>query len=378
MTFGRAASSCSSLSVASVTSCSSARSSTIEPAEALGLGVRGGLLDDLDLHCSLLSRCAGRGMRQRDRVPIRSSACDMSAEFMSPSCGVRRRHASPAHTRGETRSRRTLSRVETIEFLARRLRASASRRSSMWPVDMRQLAGEAGARVERAVRSDRVRVLHVHVARARCARRRASESRDASSRRAETSSCRRGSCTCRRSEPPPAPTDVMQVPFSGLPFRRLPTGVSGMMPFGRGTAASRTIGLKFTFTSLSANSCCRRNSSSAGIAVRPSSRRSCRRSRSGTRPATRRMFSTMRSNVPWPPRSGRMRLCVSRSPSSVILMPVQSERQQPIDDLRREQQAVGDDADRHARRRAPASRPTAARRGRTSPAGSAAARRRRT
>ena len=27
------------------------------------------------------------------------------------------------------------------------------------------------------------------------------------------------------------------------------------------------------------------------------------------------------SNVPWPPRSGRMRLCVSRSPSSVTLTP---------------------------------------------------------
>ena len=39
------------------------------------------------------------------------------------------------------------------------------------------------------------------------------------------------------------------------------------------------------------------------------------------RPATLRMFSMIRSNVPWPPRSGRIRLCVSRSPSSVILMP---------------------------------------------------------
>ena len=38
-------------------------------------------------------------------------------------------------------------------------------------------------------------------------------------------------------------------------------------------------------------------------------------------PATRRMFSMIRSNVPWPPRSGRMRLCVSRSPSSVIFTP---------------------------------------------------------
>ena len=37
--------------------------------------------------------------------------------------------------------------------------------------------------------------------------------------------------------------------------------------------------------------------------------------------ATRRMLSMILSNVPWPPRSGRIRLCVSRSPSSVILTP---------------------------------------------------------
>ena len=38
-------------------------------------------------------------------------------------------------------------------------------------------------------------------------------------------------------------------------------------------------------------------------------------------PATWRMFWRILSNVPWPPRSGRMRLCVSRSPSSVTLTP---------------------------------------------------------
>ena len=59
-----------------------------------------------------------------------------------------------------------------------------------------------------------------------------------------------------------------------------------------------------------------------------------------------RMLATIRSNVPWPPRSGRIRLCVSRSPSSVILMPFRP-RGQPIDDLGRQQQAVGDDVDQH-------------------------------
>ena len=42
----------------------------------------------------------------------------------------------------------------------------------------------------------------------------------------------------------------------------------------------------------------------------------------GTSGATRRMFSMIRSKVPWPPRSGRMRSCVSRSPSSVTFTPV--------------------------------------------------------
>ena len=38
-------------------------------------------------------------------------------------------------------------------------------------------------------------------------------------------------------------------------------------------------------------------------------------------PATCRMFWTILSKVPWPPRSGRIRLWVSRSPSSVTLTP---------------------------------------------------------
>ena len=42
----------------------------------------------------------------------------------------------------------------------------------------------------------------------------------------------------------------------------------------------------------------------------------------GTSGATRRTFSTMRSKVPWPPRSGRIRSWVSRSPSRVTFTPV--------------------------------------------------------
>ena len=61
--------------------------------------------------------------------------------------------------------------------------------------------------------------------------------------------------------------------------------------------------------------------------------------------ATSRTFSMILSKVPCRPRSGRIRLCVSRSPSSVIFTPLQAVGCQPIDDLGREQEAVGDDAD---------------------------------
>ena len=111
---------------------------------------------------------------------------------------------------------------------------------------------------------------------------------------------------------------------------------------------------------------------------RPSSRRSCRRSRSGTRPATARMFSTIRSKVPWPPRSGRIRLWVSRSPSSVIFTPFS-----PNGSSRSTTSSVSSrplvmmlmtsSTPRACGRAATAARP-----GSTSPAGSAAARRRRT
>ena len=54
--------------------------------------------------------------------------------------------------------------------------------------------------------------------------------------------------------PAPEPTDVMQVPFSASFAPDAPTGISGMIPFAD-TGSVRTIGLKFTFTSLSPKSC---------------------------------------------------------------------------------------------------------------------------
>src|SRR2546423_621401 len=61
--------------------------------------------------------------------------------------------------------------------------------------------------------------------------------------------------TCRRVHvtEPPAPADVMHVPFSGLPDAF--TGISGSMPFGRTGASVRITGLKLTFVSEAANGC---------------------------------------------------------------------------------------------------------------------------
>src|SRR5215208_3015538 len=62
--------------------------------------------------------------------------------------------------------------------------------------------------------------------------------------------------------PLPAPADVMQVPPSGLLLEL--TTVRGMIPLGASGCAGRTMGLKLTRPSLSANSCSLRNSRSAG------------------------------------------------------------------------------------------------------------------
>ena len=148
----------------------------------------------------------------------------------------------------------------------------------------------------------------------------------------------------------PLPTEVMQVPPSGLPSA--PTGSAGASPFGRRRLRSRMIGLKLTLTSWSAKSCVAEEIEQRRDSCRPSSRRSCRRWRCGRGRRRARMFSMMRSKVPWPPRSGRIRLCVSLVAVERDLDAVQAERQQPIDDLRRQQQAVGDDVDAQRRRRA--------------------------
>ena len=80
-------------------------------------------------------------------------------------------------------------------------------------------------------------------------------------------------------------------------------------------------GLNATLTMRPAKSCALRKSSSAGY--RPAvSTSKLPPIVTGTSGATRRMFSMIRSKVPWPPRSGRMRSCVSRSPSSVTFTPV--------------------------------------------------------
>ena len=62
--------------------------------------------------------------------------------------------------------------------------------------------------------------------------------------------------------PPPAPALVMHVPPSGLSSPL--TTVSGMKPFGFSGSGALMIGLKLMRAILSANSCSRRNWSSAG------------------------------------------------------------------------------------------------------------------
>ena len=116
----------------------------------------------------------------------------------------------------------------------------------------------------------------------------------------------------------PVPADVMHAPFSGLPSEP---------DCGQRDEALRSR-LRLADDRLERDlaPACRRSPARAGSraapgSCRPRTRRSCRRSRrcSDRRPA--RTFLRILSNVPWPPRSGRMRLCVSRSPSSVTLTP---------------------------------------------------------
>ena len=76
------------------------------------------------------------------------------------------------------------------------------------------------------------------------------------------------------------------------------------------------------------------------------------------------MLAMILSNVPWPPRSGRdpvvrVAIAVERD-----LDAVQPERIEPLDHLARQQQAVGDDVDRHRHAALGAATRAAARRGR--------------
>ena len=199
--------------------------------------------------------------------------------------------------------------------------------------------------------------------------------RAAWSPRGETPSCRRAkSQRVARRRRRRSPTDVMQVPPSGLPSRRSCRPASAAAcpcrrRRERSASGFRTIGLKLTLTSLSANSCSLQEVEQRRVSCRPSSRRSCRRSRSGTRRRRARMFSMMRSNVPWPPRSGRIRLWVSRSPSSVIFTPrsPNGSRRSTTSGVSSRPLVMMLMRHRHAARLR--SRATAARPGSTSPAG---------
>ena len=168
----------------------------------------------------------------------------------------------PAHTGMNAQSPHSFQGLSRSNF-SRAISRQASCRSSMWPVDMRLLAGESGARVERAVGADGVRVLSCARGTGRCARRRASGKpwRLVSSRRNAILSSSEIAGVAGRCRRPRRPTSCSAVERLA---RSRSTGISGRMPFGCWLASARTIGLKLTFTSLSANSCSLRNSSSAG------------------------------------------------------------------------------------------------------------------
>jgi hypothetical protein len=163
----------------------------------------------------------------------------------------------------------------------------------------------------------------------------------------------------------PCPAVLMQVPPRGLPSAA--TGVSGMWP---GAAIGRVpmTGLKETFAIEAAKSCSRRKRQQGGVSCRPSSRRSCRQSRSGT-PATAAHVRDDPVERALPPAQRahavvRLAVAVERD-----LHAVQAEGVQPVHDFRRQQQAVGDDVDRASSRRAPGPPATGARPAGRPPAG---------
>ena len=178
-----------------------------------------------------------------------------------------------------------------------------------------------------------------------CARRPRSGSRAAWSPPAGTTSSRRGSCRCRRRCETPMPADVMQAPLSGLPSA--PTAVSGISPFGCAGLLGADDRLEGDLRELVARTPARAGNRAAPDSCRPSPRRSCRRSRSGT---CRRPARMLRDD----PVEGA--LAAAERPHPVVrvavaverdLDAVQPERREPVDHLRRQQQPVGDDVDHH-------------------------------
>ena len=185
---------------------------------------------------------------------------------MSPSCVCDAARHPPAHTGMNAQSPHSFHGFSRSNFSRALL---APRVAAV--VDMagreRLLAGEARAGVERSVGADRVRVRHVHVARAvvhAVGRREAVPLRLLAQERIWSSSERQRvarrrrrrrrptSCTCRRAA-----------------CRRRADRHQREHALRRRHAARRrgSTGLKLTLTSLSAKSCALRKSSSAGIAV---------------------------------------------------------------------------------------------------------------
>ena len=197
-------------------------------------------------------------MRQRDERRFEAALVTCRHVHVAKLC-VRCDQASPGTDGDEGAVAAFLPGMQPFELSRAPIRASASCRSSMWPVDSAFLAGEPGARVERAVGADRVRVLHVHVARAVVHAVGRREAVPLGLLAQERHLVVEEVAGVARRAPPPAPADVMHVPPSGFARAVAPTGVSGSMPLPAAArtlgSGLRTIGLKLTLTSLSAKSC---------------------------------------------------------------------------------------------------------------------------
>src|SRR5262245_17090798 len=133
----------------------------VDRAPALRFRGLGGLLDDSDFHTKSLLGCAGELLRQRN-----------DRRFVTPLVTCRRIHVAKRHVRRCDAAPRTngdegavATRVPWTEPIELFLRALAERFPPVVDMAGRHvfLPGESGARVEGAVRADRVRVLHVHM-----------------------------------------------------------------------------------------------------------------------------------------------------------------------------------------------------------------------